>query len=57
MTVKVTKPYTGKKSPTNPEHKEAHQNRKAKKEILHHIHDDDWEQQLKEYYATTTIQE
>lgn len=50
MTVKVTRPHTGKKSPSNPVLKEAHQNRKFKKEILHHIHDSDWEEQLKEFY-------
>lgn len=55
--VKITRPWVGKKEPTNPVKKEQHQDRKTKKEILHHLHDDDWEQQLKEYYATKPIQE
>ena len=49
MGVKITKPWTGRKSPTNPDKKEQHLERKTKKSILHHIEDQDWEEQLKEY--------
>ena len=47
----MKKSWTGKKEPTNPVLKEQHQQRKTIKEILHHIEDDDWEEQLKEYYV------
>ncbi len=49
--MKIQSNNQGKKQPTNPERKEAHQNRRAKKEILQHIYDDDWEQQLKDFYG------
>lgn len=55
--VKLTRMWTGKKEPTNPTKKEQHQDRKTKKGILNHIHDDDWDQQLREYYATESVQE
>ena len=47
---KMKKIWTGKKEPTNPVLKEQHLDRKTKEEILHHIEDDDWEEQLKEYF-------
>ena len=50
MGVKVTKPWSGKKDNLpNPDKKEQHLVRKTKKTILHHIEDQDWEEQLKEY--------
>ena len=58
MTVKLPKTWTNnKKSPTNPDKKEQHLERKSKKEILHHIKDDDWDEQLREYYASQSFQE
>lgn len=47
---KMKSPWTGKKPETNPVLKEQHQQRKTIKEILHHIEDDDWEEQLKDYF-------
>lgn len=45
----MTRPYTGKKEPTDPVKKEQHQDRKSKKEILHTLEVVDWEQQLQEF--------
>ena len=47
--VKIPKTWVNKKSPTNPERKEQHQERKTKKALMHEIEDRDWEEQLKEY--------
>ena len=48
--MKMTKPWTGKKdnlpSTTKKEH---HKERKTLAQLLHHIEDKDWEQQLKDY--------
>jgi phenylpyruvate tautomerase PptA (4-oxalocrotonate tautomerase family) len=38
-----------KKFPTNPDKKEAHQNRKSKMVLIHYVEEQDWQQQLKEY--------
>ena len=58
MTIKVSKPWSGKKdSLPDPNKKELHQTRKTKKAVVHDIEDTDWEQQLKEYYASQSIQE
>ena len=54
--VKVTKNWTGKKDAIpDPRKKEQHKDRKTKKELEHHWEDDDWLQQLKEFYASTEI--
>lgn len=47
--MKIMRPYTGKKEPTDPAKKETHLERKLKQEYLHHLELLDWEQQLKEY--------
>ena len=49
MGIKITYPYTGKKSPTNPEKQEQHKNRKTKDELIHRWENDDWKKQLKDY--------
>ncbi len=49
MGIKITYPYTGKKSPTNPEKQEQHKSRKSKDEIIHRWENDDWKKQLKDY--------
>ena len=49
MVVRVTRPWSGKKEPSNPDKKQQHLERKTKKTILHHIEDQDWEEQLKEF--------
>ena len=57
--MKMTKPYTGKKD-NLPSYnkKEQHKERKTLAQIIHHIEDDDWEQQLKEFLdANSTFQE
>ena len=55
----MTRPYTGKKSPTNPEKKEQHIARKKKRIILLNIVDDEYEQEILEYKknANQSIQE
>lgn len=57
--MKMTRPYTGKKSPTNPEKKEQHIARKQKRIILLNIVDDEYEQEILEYKknANQSIQE
>ena len=58
--MKMMKPWTGKKdnlpSSTKKEH---HKERKTLTQLLHHIEDKDWEQQLKDYIsnANQPIQE
>ena len=47
--VKVTKTWAGKKSPTNPDKKEQHLNRKTKEELEYRWQNDDWKKQLQEY--------
>lgn len=56
--MKQTKPWTGKKDnlPSTSK-KEQHKERKIKREVQHHIIDDDWNQQLQEFYASQQIQE
>lgn len=49
MGIKITYPYTGKKSPTNPEKQEQHKSRKSKDELIHRWENDDWEKQYKDY--------
>ncbi len=55
--VKMTRPWTGKKSNLpSPVKKEQHLNRKTKEELEHRWENDDWQKQLQEYLnATTTI--
>lgn len=47
--MKMSRPWTGKKDQTEPIKKEAHKDRKTKKEILNHLEEEDWEQELREY--------
>ena len=47
--MKITRSWTGKKQPTNPDKKEAHQARKNKQIILLNIKDDEFEQEIIEY--------
>lgn len=47
--MKITRSWTGKKQPTNPDKKEAHQARKNKRIILLNITDDEFEQEIIEY--------
>lgn len=47
--MKTTRSWTGKKQPTNPEKKEAHQQRRAKRIILLHIKDDEYDKEILEY--------
>ena len=48
--VKVSKTWTGKKnSLPDTTKKETHKERKTKKQILNHLEEEDWEQELKEY--------
>ena len=47
--MKITRSWTGKKQPTNPDKKEAHQARKNKRIILLNIKDDEFEQEIIEY--------
>lgn len=47
--MKTTRSWTGKKQPTNPERKEAHQQRKQKRIILLNIKDDEYEKEILEY--------
>ena len=50
MKMKMSRPWTGKKD-TLPDttKKEVHQERKTKKQIINHLEEEDWEQELKEY--------
>jgi hypothetical protein len=54
--MKLPMGWTGKKSKTNPDKKEAHISRKVKRILTHHIEEKDWLTQLKEYNATKPIQ-
>lgn len=47
--VKMTRPWTGKKSETLPVKKEKHLDRKTKEELEHRWQNDDWNKQLQEY--------
>ena len=48
--MKIARPWTGKKdSLPDPVKKEVHQERKTKKQILHHLEELDWEKELREY--------
>lgn len=47
--MKITRSWTGKKQPTNPERKEQHVARKQKRIILLNIKDDEYEQEILEY--------
>lgn len=57
--MKITRSWTGKKQPTNPEKKEQHIARKNKRIILLNIKDDEYEQEIIEYKknANQPIQE
>ena len=50
--MKMTKPWTGKKNnlPSTVK-KELHKERKTLAQIRHLIEDEDWEQQLQEYFG------
>ena len=47
--MKMTRSWTGKKSPTNPEKKESHLSRKHKRIILLNIRDDEYEQEILDF--------
>lgn len=47
--MKMTRSWTGKKQPTNPDKKEQHIARKNKRIILLNIKDDEYEQEIIEY--------
>lgn len=47
--MKITRSWTGKKQPTNPDKKEQHIARKNKRIILLNIKDDEYEQEIIEY--------
>ena len=48
--VKMTRPWTGKKSSLpSPVKKEQHLNRKTKEELIHRWQEEDWDKQLREY--------
>ena len=47
--VKVPKMWVGKKSPTNPDNKDKHTDRKTKNQLDHLWEDHDWREQLKDY--------
>lgn len=47
--MKLPKSWVNKKSPTNPDKKEQHNNRKIKRQIQHHVDDYEWTLQLKDY--------
>ncbi len=51
--MKITRSWVGKKSPTNPDKKEAHQQRKLKRTILNEIKNEEWEQQILDYKKNT----
>lgn len=53
--VKILKSWTGKKTETNPVKKEQHENRKAKKAILHKLEEQDWKEKVKEFDADQQI--
>jgi hypothetical protein len=53
----MKRPWTSKKEPTNPKKKEAHEDRKVKKVRLRELREEDWEQQVREYNASSTVQE
>ena len=59
--MKITRSWVGKKEPTNPDKKEAHQQRKHRKTILNEIKDEEWQQQILDYkkntYETTDTDE
>jgi hypothetical protein len=55
--MKIPRTWVGKKNPTNPDSKLRHENRAVKKCILSHIKELDRIQQLKEYNASTEVQE
>ena len=57
--MKLKKTWTGKKSPTNPEHKEKHEIRKYKLLYLDEIRQQEREQEIKDYIynANKQIQE
>ena len=47
--MKMTRSWTGKKSPTNPQKKEQHIARRQKRIILLNIVDDEYEQEILDY--------
>ncbi len=55
--MKITRPWSGKKDNLpDTTKKETHKERKNKKEILNHLLEEDWEQELKEYtYETKSL--
>lgn len=57
--MKMIRPWTNKKEPTNPDKKEQHTSRKSKDELIHRWEKDDWENQYKDYLenADSEIQE
>ena len=56
--MKMTRPWTGKKdSQPDQTKKELHKQRKETKLRLKEICDEEWEQQLKDFYASKSFQE
>lgn len=53
--VKMTRPWTGKKSETPPVKKEKHLDRKTKEELVHRWQEDDWRVQVKEFINGKTL--
>lgn len=48
----MTRPWTGKKDATSPILKEAHKERKVKKELVNTLKEQEWKKQVKEYDYT-----
>ena len=59
--MKTTRSWVGKKEPTNPDKKEAHQQRRLRRAILNEIKDEEWQQQILDFkknaYETTITDE
>ena len=59
--MKITRSWVGKKEPTNPDKKDAHQQRKLKRTLLNEIKDEEWQQQILDFkkntYETTRFDE
>lgn len=47
--MKIAKSWVGKKSPTNPDRKEAHLQRRIKRAILNEIKNEEWESEILDY--------
>lgn len=47
--MKTTRSWTGKKQPTNPEKKDAHQQRKHKRTLIRELQHKEWEQERNDF--------